>query len=356
MARRHGRRPQPARPLGAQAPGLHLRRHRAQLMARVVVTGGAGFLGSHLCDRCSTAATRSSPSTTSSPAASPTSSTSSAARLHVRRARRVHLHLGPGEVDAVLHFASPASPKDYLEMPIQTSRSAASAPTTPRPGQGQGGPLLPRLHQRGLRRPAGAPPARDLLGQREPGRPRGVYDEAKRFAEAMTMAYHRHHGLDVRIVRIFNTYGPACGPRTGGWCRTSSCRRCRASRSPSTATAARPAASATSTTRSRGSSPCSTPTTSRADQHRQPRRVHDARAGRAGARGHRLESRSSSSRCRSTTPTQRRPTSPRPPGSSRLGAEVELRDEQERVAPRRRAGRLRRRPCRSGARCPALPV
>ena len=70
---------------------------------------------------------------------------------------------------------------------------------------GQGRPLLPRVDARGVRRPARAPAARDVLGQRQPDRARGVYDEAKRFAEAMTMAYHRHHGLDVRIVRIFNT-------------------------------------------------------------------------------------------------------------------------------------------------------
>ena len=74
--------------------------------------------------------------------------------------------------------------------------------------------------------------------------PRGVYDEAKRFAEAMTMAYHRFHRVDTRIVRIFNTYGPRMRPTTAGWCRTSWSRRWRASRSPSMATDRRPARSA----------------------------------------------------------------------------------------------------------------
>ena len=87
------------------------------------------------------------------------------------------------------------------------------------------------------------PQPESYWGHVNPIGPRGVYDEAKRFAEAMTMAYHRQHDLDVRIVRIFNTYGPRMRPDDGRACRTSWSRRCAASRSRSTATAARPARS-----------------------------------------------------------------------------------------------------------------
>ena len=115
-----------------------------------------------------------------------------------------------GPVDYVLHWASPASPIDYLELPIQTLKVGALG-THKALGlaKAKRRAIRDRLHVRGLRRPARAPAEGDLLGQREPGRaPAGVYDEAKRFAEAMTMAYHRYHGVDAKIVRIFNTYGP----------------------------------------------------------------------------------------------------------------------------------------------------
>ena len=160
----------------------------------------------------------------------------------------------PGPVDAVLHFASPASPVDYLELPIQTLK-VGSLGTHNALGlaKAKGARFFLASTSEVYGDPKVHPQPETYWGHVNPIGPRGVYDEAKRFAEAMTMAYHRDHGLDVRIVRIFNTYGPAhARPTTAGWSRTSSCRRSRASRSPSTATAPRPAASATSTTRSAG--------------------------------------------------------------------------------------------------------
>ena len=145
-------------------------------------------------------------------------------------------------------------------------------------------------------------------GHVNPIGPRGVYDEAKRFAEAMTMAYHRYHGLDVRIVRIFNTYGPRMRPDDGrvvsnflvqalaGQAAHDLRRR-----------HARPAASATSTTRSRGFLALLDSDHDRPGQHRQPGRVHDARAGRAGARGHRLDVGDRLRAAAGRRPRQRRP-------------------------------------------------
>ena len=122
----------------------------------------------------------------------------------------------PGPVDAILHFASPASPKDYLELPIQTlkvgslgthnclglAREKAATFFLASTSEVYGDP---QVH----------PQPEDYWGHVNPVGPRGVYDEAKRFAEAMTMAYHREHDLDVRIVRIFNTYGPRMRPEDG---------------------------------------------------------------------------------------------------------------------------------------------
>jgi dTDP-glucose 4,6-dehydratase len=179
-------------------------------MARVVVTGGAGFLGSHLCDvllaRGDEVVALDNMSTGAVP-----------------NIEHLFGHPGftfvdhdvstyvwvPGRVDAVLHFASPASPRDYLEMPIQTLK-VGSLGTHNCLG------LAKRKDARFLLAstsevygdPKVHPQPEDYWGHVNPVGPRGVYDEAKRFAEAITMAYHRYHGLDVRIVRIFNTYGP----------------------------------------------------------------------------------------------------------------------------------------------------
>ena len=114
-----------------------------------------------------------------------------------------------GPVDCVLHFASPASPVDYLELPIQTLKvGALGTHNALGLAKAKGARFLLASTSEVYGDPAGAPAARGYWGNVNPIGPRGVYDEAKRFAEAMTMAYHRYHGLDTRIVRIFNTYGP----------------------------------------------------------------------------------------------------------------------------------------------------
>ena len=115
----------------------------------------------------------------------------------------------PGRLDAVLHFASPASPIDYLEFPIQTLK-VGSLGTHKALGlaHAKGARFLLASTSECYGDPLVHPQREDYWGNVNPVGPRGVYDEAKRFAEAMTMGYHRYHGLESRIVRIFNTYGP----------------------------------------------------------------------------------------------------------------------------------------------------
>ena len=179
-------------------------------MPRVVVTGGAGFLGSHLCevllDRGDKVIALDNLVTGAVP---------NIEHLFGRPGFTFVDHdvstyvWVPGPVDAVLHFASPASPRDYLEMPIQTLK-VGSLGTHNCLG------LAKRKDARFLLAstsevygdPKVHPQHEEYWGHVNPVGPRGVYDEAKRFAEAITMAYHRFHGLEVRIVRIFNTYGP----------------------------------------------------------------------------------------------------------------------------------------------------
>jgi len=184
---------------------------------RIVVTGGAGFLGSHLCERllddgaevfvldnfC-----------TGTPANLAHLTERGPFRL-VRADVTDYVHV-PGPVDAVLHFASPASPIDYLKLPIETLKVGS----------------LGTLHALGLAKEKGArfllastsetygdpqvhPQPESYWGHVNPVGPRGVYDEAKRFAEALTMAYRRFHGVDTAIVRIFNTFGPRMRPDDG---------------------------------------------------------------------------------------------------------------------------------------------
>jgi dTDP-glucose 4,6-dehydratase len=186
-------------------------------MPRVVVTGGAGFLGSHLCesllDRGDEVVVLDN---------LVTGDKANIAHLFGRPGFTFVEHdvsnyiWVPGDVDAVMHLASPASPKDYLEKPIQTLKVGS----------------LGTHNSLGLAKEKGAryflastsevygdpqvhPQPESYWGHVNPIGPRGVYDEAKRFAEAMTMAYHRHHGLEVRIVRIFNVYGPHMRPEDG---------------------------------------------------------------------------------------------------------------------------------------------
>jgi dTDP-glucose 4,6-dehydratase len=121
-----------------------------------------------------------------------------------------------GPLDAVLHFASPASPIDYLELPIQTLKvGSLGTHKTLGLAKAKGARYFLASTSEVYGDPLVNPQPESYWGNVNPVGPRGVYDEAKRFAEAMTMAYHRIHGLDVRIVRIFNTYGPAMRPHDG---------------------------------------------------------------------------------------------------------------------------------------------
>lgn len=186
-------------------------------MTRVVVTGGAGFLGSHLCTRlladgCEVVALDNF--LTGTPANVEHLLEDARFRL-VRADVTDYVHVA-GPVDQVLHFASPASPIDYLQLPIETLKVGS----------------IGTLHALGLAKEKGArfvlastsetygdpqvhPQPETYWGHVNPVGPRGVYDEAKRYAEALTMAYRRTHGVDTAILRIFNTHGPRMRPNDG---------------------------------------------------------------------------------------------------------------------------------------------
>ncbi|OZC01949.1 UDP-glucuronic acid decarboxylase family protein [Rubricoccus marinus] len=179
-------------------------------MPRTLITGGSGFLGSHLCDRfiaeghevvCMDNLI--------------TGSTDNIAHLmgherfeFVKHDVSNYIFLA-GPVDNVLHFASPASPIDYLELPIQTLK-VGSLGTHNALGlaKAKGATFLIASTSEVYGDPLIHPQPETYWGNVNPIGSRGVYDEAKRFAEAITMAYHRYHGVDTRILRIFNTYGP----------------------------------------------------------------------------------------------------------------------------------------------------
>ncbi len=178
---------------------------------RILVTGGAGFLGSHLCDRLLAEG-----HDVIAMDNLITGSTDNIAHLAGNRRFQFIQHdvtqyiYLKGPLDAILHFASPASPVDYLELPIQTLK-VGSLGTHNALGLAlaKGARfLLASARARSTATRWCIPQPESYWGNVNPIGPRGVYDEAKRFAEAMTMAYHRSHGVDTRIVRIFNTYGP----------------------------------------------------------------------------------------------------------------------------------------------------
>ena len=177
---------------------------------RTLITGGAGFLGSHLCDYliemghdviCLDNLS--------------TGTVNNISHLighdgfrFIKHDVTNYIHVD-GEVDYVLHFASPASPIDYLNLPIQTLK-VGSLGTHKSLGlvKEKGSVFLLASTSEVYGDPLVHPQREDYWGNVNPVGPRGVYDEAKRFAEALTMAYHRYHRIDTRIVRIFNTYGP----------------------------------------------------------------------------------------------------------------------------------------------------
>jgi dTDP-glucose 4,6-dehydratase len=177
---------------------------------RVLITGGAGFLGSHLCDRFIKEGYH--------VIAMDNLITGNLENIehlfklkdfefyHHDVSKFVHV---PGKLDYILHFASPASPIDYLKIPIQTLK-VGSLGTHNLLGlaKAKGARMLIASTSEVYGDPLVHPQNEDYWGNVNPVGPRGCYDEAKRFQEAMTMAYHMHHGLETRIVRIFNTYGP----------------------------------------------------------------------------------------------------------------------------------------------------
>lgn len=177
---------------------------------RVLITGAAGFLGSHLCDRfladghevigmdnLITGNTRNIAHLAGHPRF-----------LFLKHDVTNYIYVN-GPVDAVLHFASPASPIDYLKYPIQTLKvGSLGTHNTLGLAMGKGAKYLLASTSEIYGDPLVHPQHETYVGNVDTIGPRGVYDEAKRFAEAITMAYHRFHELDTRIVRIFNTYGP----------------------------------------------------------------------------------------------------------------------------------------------------
>jgi dTDP-glucose 4,6-dehydratase len=178
-------------------------------MPRTLITGGAGFLGSHLCDYLLNKGHE--------VICMDNLITGSLANIeHIKNQRFIFVEHNvtnyidiEGSLDYILHFASPASPIDYLEFPIPTLK-VGSLGTHNALGlaKKKNSVFLIASTSEIYGDPLVHPQGEDYWGNVNPVGPRGVYDEAKRFAEAITMAYHRYHNIDTKIVRIFNTYGP----------------------------------------------------------------------------------------------------------------------------------------------------
>jgi dTDP-glucose 4,6-dehydratase len=177
---------------------------------RVLVTGGAGFVGSHLCDRFLADGLEvicmDNLITGDLGNIEHVMGHADFSFEHQDVTNYIHVS---GNLDYIMHFASPASPIDYLELPIQTMK-VGSLGTHKALGlaREKGATFLLASTSEVYGDPLVHPQQEDYWGNVNPVGPRGCYDEAKRFAEAITMAYHRYHGVDTRIVRIFNTYGP----------------------------------------------------------------------------------------------------------------------------------------------------
>ncbi|MFT4525158.1 MAG: dTDP-glucose 4,6-dehydratase [Bacteroidia bacterium] len=179
-------------------------------MKRILITGAAGFLGSHLCDRYIKEGYH--------VLAMDNLITGNLSNIeHLFKLKEFefynhdvsnYVHVA-GDLDYILHFASPASPIDYLKIPIQTLK-VGSLGTHNLLGlaKAKGARMLIASTSEVYGDPMVHPQTEDYWGNVNPIGPRGVYDEAKRFQEAITMAYHRYHGVETRIIRIFNTYGP----------------------------------------------------------------------------------------------------------------------------------------------------
>jgi dTDP-glucose 4,6-dehydratase len=184
---------------------------------RALVTGGAGFVGSHLCERllaegyrvvCVDDLSTGSPENVSRLRSDPDFE-------YVEHDVTAHIDVA-GELEEVYHFASPASPVDFGRIPIPILKvGAMGTHNTLGLARARGARFMLASTSEVYGDPLVHPQHEGYWGNVDPIGPRGVYDEAKRFAEAMTMAYHRHHGVDTRIVRIFNTYGPRMRPDDG---------------------------------------------------------------------------------------------------------------------------------------------
>jgi dTDP-glucose 4,6-dehydratase len=184
---------------------------------RILITGGAGFLGSHLCELLISKGHHviAMDNLITGQVDNITDLMGHSRFSFIKYNVCDYIHVD-GRLDAVLHFASPASPQDYLEMPIATLKvGALGTHKVLGLAKAKGARFLLASTSEVYGDPLVNPQPESYWGNVNPISPRGVYDEAKRFAEALTMAYHRYHGLDTRIVRIFNTYGPRMRPNDG---------------------------------------------------------------------------------------------------------------------------------------------